>query len=75
MRIVRIALPGQGVGSKLAPRTFRIGRTKMIRQFVKSDVTLPLAGSRHAVFPSPAGRGSTTWQTLIPTTGMGSENN
>ena len=27
------------------------------------------------VFPSPAGRGSTTWQTLIPTTGRGSENN
>ena len=27
------------------------------------------------IFPSPAGRGSTTWQTLIPTTGRGSENN
>ena len=25
------------------------------------------------VFPSPAGRGSTTWQTLIPTTGRGSD--
>ena len=26
-------------------------------------------------FPSPAGRCSTAWQTLIPTTGRGSENN
>ena len=35
------------------------------------DTTALLVG----IFPSPAGRGSTTWQTLSPTSGRGCENN